>query len=187
MSKTYDWYDLVEADEPLEQGDLLKGCPCFIPDYAAVNWDKLPSGAGQVIVPGKVRTYDTIILSQSCDLADGDLDNVIVCPHWSPEEMIAAGSGFKRDWLPSIRKGHMPTYHMLQACDLAPKQQGIHIVDFGAAYPLPYDYIKQFARAYGNRVRLNPPYREHLSQAYARYFMRVGLPQGITLDKPAKK
>jgi len=29
------------------------------------------------------------------------------------------------------------------------------------------------------RLRLLPPYREHLSQAFARYFMRVGLPSNI--------
>jgi hypothetical protein len=30
------------------------------------------------------------------------------------------------------------------------------------------------------RLRLLPPYREHLSQAFARFFMRVGLPQPVT-------
>ena len=29
------------------------------------------------------------------------------------------------------------------------------------------------------RLRLLPPYREHLSQAFARFFMRVGLPVDI--------
>jgi len=29
------------------------------------------------------------------------------------------------------------------------------------------------------RLRLRPPYREHLSQAFARFFMRVGLPTDI--------
>jgi hypothetical protein len=29
------------------------------------------------------------------------------------------------------------------------------------------------------RLRLLPPYREHLSQSFARFFMRVGLPVDI--------
>ncbi len=29
------------------------------------------------------------------------------------------------------------------------------------------------------RLRLLPPYREHLSQAFARFFMRVGLPVAV--------
>ena len=32
------------------------------------------------------------------------------------------------------------------------------------------------------RKRLLPPYREHLSQSFARYFMRVGLPTDIPAD-----
>ena len=31
-----------------------------------------------------------------------------------------------------------------------------------------------------DRPQLLPPYREHLSQAFARFFMRVGLPAPIT-------
>ncbi len=31
----------------------------------------------------------------------------------------------------------------------------------------------------GARVRLLSPYKEHLSQAFARYFMRVGLPRPL--------
>ena len=32
-----------------------------------------------------------------------------------------------------------------------------------------------------DRIRVLPPYREHLSQAFARFFMRVGLPQDIKI------
>jgi hypothetical protein len=39
--------------------------------------------------------------------------------------------------------------------------------------------VREFANAAGHRLRLLPPYREHLSQAFARLFMRVGLPADI--------
>jgi hypothetical protein len=32
------------------------------------------------------------------------------------------------------------------------------------------------------RLRLRSPYREHLSQASARFFMRVGLPRPVTVS-----
>jgi len=182
---TYEWYELVEAAAPLEQGDFLDGCPAFIPNYASIAWDQLPAQGAEIHLRGRVLKYNVIVLSQSCDLADGDLDNVVVCPHWDLEQMYA--TGFKRDRIPYVQKGYMPAYHMLQACNLQPKTQSVHIVDFGQAYSMPYEYLRQFVHDHGERLRLNPPYREHLSQAYARYFMRVGLPQGITLDKPAKK
>lgn len=44
------------------------------------------------------------------------------------------------------------------------------------------DIIKGIAERNGKRLRLCPPYREHLSQAFARYFMRVGLPINIHMD-----
>ncbi|MBD5492017.1 MAG: hypothetical protein HDR16_07880 [Lachnospiraceae bacterium] len=44
------------------------------------------------------------------------------------------------------------------------------------------DIAKEMAFKNGKRLRLCPPYREHLSQAFARYFMRVGLPVNIHLE-----
>jgi hypothetical protein len=41
------------------------------------------------------------------------------------------------------------------------------------------DEIEQGDLFDGRRLRLLPPYREHLSQAFARFFMRVGLPVDI--------
>jgi len=45
-------------------------------------------------------------------------------------------------------------------------------------FSLPVRFVRKKA-ADGRRLRLLPPYREHLSQAFARFFMRVGLPVDI--------
>ena len=58
--------------------------------------------------------------------------------------------------------------------------QELRVVEFHRLHSLPIDYLRQRAIR-SLRLRLMPPYREHLSQAFARYFMRVGLP----LDIPA--
>jgi hypothetical protein len=39
-----------------------------------------------------------------------------------------------------------------------------------------YDLVVTVPPDLGPRLRLRSPYREHLAQAFARYFMRVGLP-----------
>jgi len=49
-------------------------------------------------------------------------------------------------------------------------------VDFHRIFVLPKPLVASVARSVGPRLRLRPPYREHLAQAFARYFMRVGLP-----------
>ena len=51
-----------------------------------------------------------------------------------------------------------------------------------AEFTVPRDYLEPlYAQRAKSRLRLRPPYREHLSQAFARFFMRVGLPQAVTL------
>jgi hypothetical protein len=54
-------------------------------------------------------------------------------------------------------------------------------------YAAPTNLVKQFASKCGPRLRLCPPYKEHLAQALARFFMRVGLPVGIPKEKLQKK
>lgn len=185
MPKDYPCYDLVMADEPIEQGDFFDGCPTFMPDYSTNPIDHLAVEGQESDISGVWRTYDVVVFSQSCDLIDDSLEYVVVCAHWPMEEY--GQMGLKRDHLSLIQKGYMPAYHMLHACELPEKRRSVHIVDFRTVYSVPYDYLKQFAVGHGQRVRLNSPYKEHLSQAFARFFMRVGLPQNVVLTKPPKK
>jgi hypothetical protein len=54
------------------------------------------------------------------------------------------------------------------------------IVDFHEIFSLPKGFLIEWLKQNSHgRLRLLPPYREHLSQSFARYFMRVGLPDDI--------
>ena len=54
------------------------------------------------------------------------------------------------------------------------------IVDFHNIYTVPLTFLESLLmQRLQPRLRLLPPYREHLSQAFARYFMRVGLPVAV--------
>ena len=55
------------------------------------------------------------------------------------------------------------------------------IVDFNNIYTIPKNLAKEIAKQNKIRLRLCPPYREHLSQSFARFFMRVGLPINIKI------
>ena len=68
---------------------------------------------------------------------------------------------------------------LLAECRLPGLTRDLRVVDFRRLYSLPLTFVRQVAARGGDRLRLLPPYREHLSQAFARYFMRVGLPQDI--------
>ena len=54
----------------------------------------------------------------------------------------------------------------------------VRVVSFRQIYSVPLDYLRERAKQ-RPRLRLLPPYREQLAQAFARYFMRVGLPIDI--------
>ncbi len=53
------------------------------------------------------------------------------------------------------------------------------VVDFREIYSLPFELLTLQAEAAEKRWRLKSPYLEHFSQAFARFFMRVGLPSAI--------
>jgi hypothetical protein len=175
MAESYPWYEVVEG-EKLEQGDLLRACPVVVP--------ALPNGLIEpdVMISAEVLTYDVLVMTQSCDLANNKTTEVILCPHW---DLKAAGQidpllAFKNSQR-AILKGQHYRYTMLAASLETDPSVGIHIVDFGRIFSLPKSFVQQFAAQQGRRLRLLPPYREHLSQSFARFFMRVGLPQDIEL------
>jgi hypothetical protein len=68
---------------------------------------------------------------------------------------------------------------MLNKCELPCFNNEFLVVDFHNVYGVPYAFLDSLLKGQGKRLRLLPPYREHLSQAFARFFMRVGLPVDI--------
>lgn len=170
----YPWYALI-SDDSLQQGDFLFSCPVVEPAVMPA----VPAGA-TFDVSAQVREYDVVILSQSCDLAYGKLETALVCPHWpisayeQAEPYLRSPKG-KED----IRRGNVPGLHMLAACELPRVESPIRVVNFRQVFGLPLGYCQHQARQQSPRLRLLPPYREHLAQAFARFIMRVGLPVDI--------
>ena len=79
----------------------------------------------------------------------------------------------------ALRRGNVPGYHLLNKCEIDGFETDYLVVDFRSVYSVPFDFIMELVEKRGKRLRLLPPYREHLSQAFARFFMRVGLPVDI--------
>jgi hypothetical protein len=173
----YPWYEAVDGDSIL-QGDFLPKCPILIPE------SEIPKDEVGGKMKGKLLEYDVIVMSQSCDLEQKNIDLVLVCPHWSLQQVGDARDYFKSSkGKEDLRRGNIPGYHMVAPCDLDGIKHDVRVVDFRAVYSVPFEFIRQFAKAGGKRARLLPPYREHLSQAFARFFMRVGLPVNIPAFK----
>ena len=166
----YPWYTIVNGKEPILQGDFINSCPVVIP----------PAAIESAKVFAEVIEYDVVILSQSCDLEQRKLDLVLVCPVWPLSEFENRSDFFKRrTGKEALRQGNVPGYHLLNKSGINEFETEHLVVDFRSIYSVPLDFILELARKRGRRLRLLPPYREHLSQAFARFFMRVGLPVDI--------
>jgi len=53
------------------------------------------------------------------------------------------------------------------------------LLDFRHVFGVPFAYLQKYVAENSPRLRLLSPYREHFAQAFARFMMRVGLPEGI--------
>ena len=168
----YPWYKCI-ADDSIEQGDIFQSCPVFIPP-SNLTLDSLDT------IEFQWEYRDVVVLSQTCDLVKGreKLTEVLLCAVWSQSDLKEANLASK-DHMEKARKGNLPAFHLLAACSLEGASREIQLVDFRRVYSLPLPFLRGFSNRCRNRIRLLPPYREHLSQAFARFFMRVGLPVDI--------
>jgi len=174
-STQYPWYAVVQG-AGLQQGDILAGCPVLRP----LLTDTQASTAADVAVNRRTG----IILTQSCDLvlrADGrsHCKEVLFCAVHSRAELANDPFFGGRAAWEQARKGRLPGYHVLNQCELPGSEREFLLVDFSRVFTVDIAVVRDLAASQSQRLRLLPPYREHLSQAFARFFMRVGLPVDV--------
>ncbi len=170
MSEEYLWYSIVEGNENLMQGDFIDECPVIIPTLEISTED----------VETDVIDYNVIVMSQSCDLVQRKVDLVLVCPIWPLDDFGQKSSYYKgKDGKESLRRGNAVGYHLMNKCTIDGFKTDYLVVDFRNVYGVPFEFLLDFINKRDRRLRLLSPYREHLSQAFARFFMRVGLPMDI--------
>jgi hypothetical protein len=174
----YPWYAIVEGED-LEQGDIFESLPVFV-IASPLSYEEFREKNSRAAFDN--WEHDFVLITQSCDLVKDrpKVEEVLLSPIWGLEE-FSAEVDFVRSTKgrEEIRQGKHPGYHMLNASRLPDFERPIRLVDFHRIFSLPLDFLRGWAQASGPRLRLLPPYREHLGQAFARYFMRVGLPVDI--------
>ena len=153
--------------------------PTYIPIEVETG---APSSAGGYQAQGNSAIYNVIIVSQSCDLENGKLDYVLLCPRISYSDFVRSYADRPNQihsYLEELRIGRRHRYCMLHQCNLDDFPKEIQIVDLGHVFSIPYHVMKQMAKSGGKRLRLLSPYKEKLAQAFAYYYMRVALPIDI--------
>ena len=179
MKRNFEWYEYLSNSDEITQGDIFINFPFIRCDnYSNLIQSKHPE---EIDLDISVEYLDCIVLTQACDIAQAkpDLENIILCPIYDIKNVQFS----KSKWGDCI-SGKLPQYYMLNMdnkfkCEYKQEGFNFHIVNFNIIEKAPVLALKEFAKNCPNRLRLLPPYREHLSQAFAKYFMRIGLPSDI--------
>jgi hypothetical protein len=169
---TYPWFEAISGDE-LKQGDILENCPVFIPPTDLATSDRANARFTW-------EERDLVVLSQSCDLVKErcKLDEVLSCAVWKRSE-LAKGHLSTNKGMEDARRGNLPAFHLLAESRVPGLLRPVRVVDFRRVYTHPVEFVRKYASSTAPRLRILPPYREHFAQAFARFFMRVGLPVDI--------
>lgn len=170
---TDDWFSVVEGDD-LEQGDLLPQCSIYRVETLS------PDPDDQEVME---QVHDVVVLTQTCDLIHDKVQEVLVASVISYSVLVDRESAHNpsikgRDFRKALVENVPPSYLLL------PEQLGApslpwSIVDFHHLFSLPKQRATDVADGLGPRLRLRSPYKEHLSQSFASYMMRVALPETL--------
>ncbi len=134
-------------------------------------------------------------MTQACDLEHGKVESVVLCPHfslsdfrkaWEDEVRAKQQNPTPKAWrrlCDDIADGYIWNQTLLNRCDHTAFHTELRVVDFHQVFTAPREFVESLlSERKQTRLRLLPPYREHLSQAFARFFMRVGLPVPVSKD-----
>ena len=174
------WYRRVRRGSgDVTQGDIIFDCQILKPLFDVTG--QMVDGALGVDV--KSIKFNGIVMTQACDIAQGNVGSIVMCPVKTVTEIrdeIGWGASRMKNQLDLIRKGQMPAYFLLDKYVYGGNVlMEYAVVDFKNVYSVPIDVLRVFARQNPMRICLKSPYKESLTQAFARFFARVGLPDGV--------
>lgn len=193
------WYAVVDPETSLTQGDILLACPLLEWDTSRSDDAGLLSGEAGLNKPlerlSKLAVAveaDVVVMSQACDLEHDKVSRVVLCPclplskfkaHWEAAEKARDQNPSAKAWkrvCDDIAEGYIWNLFMMESMPAGELISEHRVVDFHSVYTVPRAFLDSLiVERGGKRLRLLPPYREHLSQSFARFFMRVGLPENI--------
>lgn len=160
-------YRLPEADDPLDQGDLLDDCPvAMVMDYTAERPDQ-----AKVILD----LQRVIVVTQTCDLANSKVDLAVVASVFDAQQMVDLGIVKATDVKGPIRASRVWGLYFLPAFSDA--GLGEMIVDVRRLHSIRLDVLGGLRLAGKRRAKLLTPFREHLAKHFADTYSRIGLPQ----------
>ena len=189
---TLSWYEIISPTSSIDQGDIILDCPIAGWKEGPFQLDKTEHEFNILREQIEIAKSDLVVMTQTCDLAENKVSHAVLCPHYPLEEykqqweQVERGNGqnpTSKSWgkfLDRVTAGQIWNLTILNEENGSNYSAELRIVDFHEVFSLPRSFLESWlTKNEKTRLRLCPPYREHLSQAFARFFMRVGLPTEI--------
>ncbi|HWY85178.1 MAG TPA: hypothetical protein VNX28_00560 [Gemmataceae bacterium] len=97
MSPSDPWYEIVGANSPLDQGDLILRCPIL-------TWDQtkpltVSKSGDEELLKEHIVSFraDVLVFTQACDLEHHKVRNVVLGPHRPVSEIRVAWDARMRE------------------------------------------------------------------------------------------
>jgi hypothetical protein len=187
------WYEVVGPNIRLTQGDIIVECPLLKWQLDDAAEAESKASGERLFQATKGIKADVVVMTQACDLEQGKVSDVVLCPCrplyrykpvWEEAERARKQNPTNKAWAAfceDIKNGYVWNLFMMDSLQEGEITTEHRIVDFHSVHTVPHAFLDTLVAERGaKRLRLLPPYREHLSQSFARFFMRVGLPTPIT-------
>lgn len=105
----YPWYGTASSADTLQQGDFIERCPLVTPIVSPENEITKESN-----IEVRIRRYNVIVLSQSCDIQFKKIDSVVLCPQVPLTTFQDANPYFRgEDGFEELKNGHTVGFHLL--------------------------------------------------------------------------
>lgn len=183
MSLPEAWYSVKGTQEPLDQGDLICGCPVL----AWSNPPKFEDSLNSFSAASVVQKVDAVVLTQTCDLEQQRVRNVVLCPArvlssvregWNQARVQAGKQPTENAWnsfCTNVQKGKVVNLYLLQRHEGIPASD-FRVLDFYDVFTAPLEVLNVLV-SQGDRLALTSPQREAVNQRFSVCFSRIGLPE----------
>ena len=160
-------YQLPSPALPVDQGDIIDGCPIL----QIARFDERNPDSPQVAC----STHRVVVLTQTCDLANQKTQRVTVAVVHDAQFLVEQSIVRATDVRGPIRAGRVYGWYFLPSCLECELSESV--VDLRQLYTIPREVLDSLCAAGRRKARIQPLYREHLAKHFADTFSRIGLPE----------
>jgi hypothetical protein len=160
-------YRLPPHEEPIDQGDIIDGCPVLSLaafDAASLQPTNIAYTAARVIV-----------LTQTCDFANQKVTVVTGAVLREAKAIVDQGILKASDVKGPVRAGRVYGWYFLPKNDDLGLPESI--IDLRQLHTVRLDLLVALCRRGQRHARLQQLYREHLARHFGDTYGRIGLPE----------